>query len=293
MVRFSSPAKQAAAVIKALQGGVLKSVSTASNYEKSLTQVAKYIQENKLGSLRQMTPETAKTYLEYRGQAVGQKTLDMERQALQCMMRHVTRQLNEDHKLPVIKSELEEALSSRAYPVHQVEIILKAQQPHNALATEISFAAGLRAHELFTLRPAKEQPADPRPKLTTKWQGIIGDRFTVTGKGGLTREVVLPWHLTERLEALKLDHPSQKIDRGIYYTQYYAIGGGKNWSSSFSEASKRHLGWSSGAHGLRHSYAQSRMEKLQSLGLSRALALETVSQEMGHFRPDITEVYLR
>lgn len=293
MVRFSSPAKQAAAVIKALQGGVLKSVSTASNYEKSLTQVAKYIQENKLGSLRQMTPETAKTYLEYRGQEVGQKTLDMERQALQCMMKHLTKQLNEDHKLPVIKSELEEALSSRAYPAHQVEIILKAQQPHNALATEISFAAGLRAHELFTLRPAKEQPADPRPKLTTKWQGIIGDRFTVVGKGGLTREVIIPRHLTERLEALKLEHPSQKIDRGIYYTQHYAIGGGKSWSSSFSEASKRHLGWSSGAHGLRHSYAQSRMKTLQTLGLSRKLSLETVSQEMGHFRPEITEVYLR
>lgn len=293
MVRFSSPAKQAAAVIKALQGGVLKSVSTASNYEKSLTQVAKYIQKNKSGSLQQMTPEAAKIYLEYRGQSVGQKTLDMERQALQAMMIHHTKQLSPSEKLPVQKSELDQALKSRAYPANQIQMIAQSQTPKNALATEIAAAAGLRAHELFTLQPTKDKPADKRPELATKWQGIYGDRFTVTGKGGLTREVIIPSHLAEKLEALKLVEPIQKTDRGIYYTQHYAIGGGVNWSSSFSAASKRKLGWSSGAHGLRHSYAQIRMDTLQRAGLTRVAALETVSQEMGHFRPDITEVYLR
>ncbi|MEE1982838.1 hypothetical protein [Shewanella xiamenensis] len=69
-------------------------MSTANNYEKSLLQVAKYIQENQLGSLRKITPEAAKMYLEYRRQQVGQKTLDMERQELQCMMIHVTKKLN-------------------------------------------------------------------------------------------------------------------------------------------------------------------------------------------------------
>ncbi|MEE1982845.1 hypothetical protein V0R57_22195, partial [Shewanella xiamenensis] len=53
--RTSDPQKQAASVIKQLQGNILKSVSTANNYEKSLLQVAKYIQENQLGSLRKIT----------------------------------------------------------------------------------------------------------------------------------------------------------------------------------------------------------------------------------------------
>lgn len=53
------------------------------------------------------------------------------------------------------------------------------------------------------------------------------------------------------------------------------------------------MGRSTGAHGLRHSYAQERMTELQNRGLSRDAALETVSQEMGHFRPEITETYLR
>ena len=44
---------------------------------------------------------------------------------------------------------------------------------------------------------------------------------------------------------------------------------------------------------MRHEYAQERMETLQSMGYEYREALEVVSQEMGHFRPDITEVYLR
>ena len=64
-------------------------------------------------------------------------------------------------------------------------------------------------------------------------------------------------------------------------------------SSSVTNAAERVLGWSTGAHGLRHSYAQERMYELQHNGLRRDEALETVSQEMGHFRPEITETYLR
>lgn len=82
-------------------------------------------------------------------------------------------------------------------------------------------------------------------------------------------------------------------DRGIHYTRHYDLGAGKAWTNSVSAAASRVLGWSSGAHGLRHSYAQQRMAELQRQGLLREAALTTVSQEMGHFRPDITETYLR
>jgi integrase len=48
-----------------------------------------------------------------------------------------------------------------------------------------------------------------------------------------------------------------------------------------------------GSHGLRHNYAQDRMEQLTSGGMSYDKALATVSDEMGHHRPEITQVYLR
>lgn len=239
-----------------------------------------------------MTPELAIRYLEQRGQEVGQKALDMERQAMQAMMQHVTGQLAHGARIPVIKSEQAQVLMARAYTAPQVALIAAAQTPRHGLATELAYAAGLRAHELLTLRRGEERAADPRPALASKWQGRNGVIYTVHGKGGLVREVLLPHALAERLEAVRLDAPLAITDRGIHYQSHYDIGGGQRWSNSVSAASERALGWSTGAHGLRHSYAQERMAELQA-SLSRDAALTTVSQEMGHFRPEITETYLR
>lgn len=142
------------------------------------------------------------------------------------------------------------------------------------------------------LRRGDERAPDPRPALDSKWQGRDGVIYTVQGKGGLVREILVPHDLAARLEATRRDEPVRITDRGIYYQSHYDIGGGQRWSNSVSAASERVLGWSTGAHGLRHTYAQERMNELQYT-LSRDRALETVSQEMGHFRPAITETYLR
>ena len=177
MATFRSPAAQAAKIMQRLQGrdGPLRSVGTVRNYETALTRVAEWTQQERLsGGLRAMTPELAIRYLEQRGEAVGQKTLDMERQAMQAMMRHVTHALTADGRLPVIKSEHPQILQARAYTAPQVALIAAAQTPRHTLATEIAHAAGLRAHELLTLRPVAERSADPRPALDSKWQGRDG-----------------------------------------------------------------------------------------------------------------------
>ena len=294
MATFRSPASQAGHVMKALQGSILPSVGTVRNYEQALTRVAEWTQRERInGGLQAMTPELAVRYLEERGQEVGQKTLDMERQAMQCMMTHVTDQLPAGERLPVVKAETQQQLEARAYTPQQAALIASSQNVRNGLATEIAYAAGLRAHELLTLRRADELAPDPRPALGSKFQGRQGERYTVQGKGGLVRTVQIPSALAIRLEATRRDEPERITDRGVHYESCYDIGGGQRWSNSFSAASERALGWSSGAHGLRHSYAQERMYELQHSGLIRDAALETVSQEMGHFRPEITETYLR
>jgi len=294
MGKFANPAKQAASVMKSVQGKALASVGTVRNYEQALTRVAEYTKEQRIdGGLRGLTPEQALIYLEQRGEQVGQKALDMERQAIQCMMQHVTGHLESSTTLPVIKSEQTQALSSRAYTSQQAHLVSQHQTEKNSVATQLAHACGLRAHELLTLRPREERLADNRPTLESKWNGREGKLYTVEGKGGLVRDVLVPHALSQKLETLRHDSPQHIIDRGVNYTSHYAIGGGQPWSNSFSAAANRCLGWSEGAHGLRHSYAQERMHELQSSGLSREQALETVSQEMGHFRPEITEVYLR
>lgn len=278
--------------MKQVQGTIVKSVGTVRNYEQALRNVAThlaYSQQN----LKDLTPDSAKIYLEHRAEQVGQKALDMERQAIQLMMQHVTHKLEPTERLDVIKSEIAQILSSRAYTSEQVQAIAAAQAPQNALATEIAYSAGLRAHELLTLQRADLRAADDRPALESKFSHRNGVLYTVTGKGGLTREVLIPSHLAERLEDRRLSVPQQVTDRGIHYQKHYEIGGGRAFSQSFSRASNNVLGYSHGAHGLRHSYAQERMDELRSNGITREIALETVSQEMGHFRADITEVYLR
>ena len=309
MAKFAKPAKQAASVMKLLQGGHIRSVSTVRNYEQRLKQITVHLQEHRQGSLRDMTPVRALDYLRQRAETVGQKTLDMERQALQYMMQHVTHQLSPGQTLEVIKSTapadpkgklgqptLGRRLSeeSRTYTREQVALIASRQSPHNALATEIAHASGLRAHELLTLRRIHHQPPDTRPAHDLKFSGIRENSiaYSVHGKGGLTREVRIRRDLAIRLERTRLPEARSVTDRGVRYQQFYEIGGGQPWSKSFGAAAKAVLGWSKGAHGLRHSYAQERMSTMQRQ-LTREEAKRVVSQEIGHFRSEITEVYLR
>ena len=292
MPKFAKAETQAENVVKGLtKARIIKSYGTARNYEQALKTVAKWTKENKVNGLQSLTPDIARYYLEYRAEAVGQKALDMERQAIQAMM-----QLN--GKIPPkatlyrVKSELEEIKRSRAYTSAQALAVSKHQTDTHQLSTQIAYAAGLRAHELLTLARAEERNPDKRPALNSKWAGREGQLYTVQGKGGLIRHVLIPNDLVEQLEQRRFENPVTVKDRKINYLQRYDIGAGKRWSDSFSKASKRILFFSTGAHGLRHSYAQERMRELNAIGYRRAHALETVSQEMGHFRPEITEVYL-
>lgn len=282
-VSFRSAASQATHAARGLN---LDSVRTEKNYEQALKNVAEHLQENRLGNLQSLNAETAKQYLEHRAEEVGQKTLDMERQAIQAVI---------GEKLPVIKSELQQTLESRAYTTEQAAIVAAAQTEKHSLATQIAENAGLRAHELLTLRPVEERAADThreyRDERFTGRENVA--IYTVEGKGGLCREVAIDKELAARLEERRLDEPRTVYDRDVKYEQHYDIGGGRNWSNSFSAASNRELNWSNGAHGLRHTYAQERMNTLQAAGFEYNQALEIVSQEMGHFRPEITEVYLR
>ena len=293
----SDPKKQAAGIVKRLQGNCIRSVGTARNYQERLVQIAARIDV----ALTALTPERAVAFLKARAAEVGQKTLDMERQAIQAMMVNVTGQLPPGATLPVVKSAAPHRPRPRAYSPTQVRAITARQDPRNALATEIASASGIRAHELLSLGCPDEQPPDDRrdrSHLTgtaaegMKFAGRDGMIYTVVGKGGLVREVLLPQGVAERLEERRLDAPERVVDRGVRYLQRYDIGGGHAFSASFSRASIEALGKSRGAHGLRHAFAQTRMRELMHHAEHR-LALAIVSEEMGHFRAQVTQTYLR
>ncbi|MDZ4186260.1 MAG: hypothetical protein U1D97_14950 [Desulfuromonadales bacterium] len=265
--------------------GQIHSVGTARGYEQALKGFAEYIQDHRLGDLLSATAEIARQYLSDRAALVVQKTLDIDRQAIQMHL---------GVRLDVVKSERETLLSTRSYTNTQVVRIASAQSKRNSLATQIAHNAGLRAHELLTIRPVNErQAATHREWSADRFAGREGERYTVEGKGGLVREVLLSRKLAAQLEAVRLAEPRQVTDRGVNYIRHYDIGGGRAWSQSFSAASQRELGFSNGAHGLRHSYAQERMDELQRDGMFYNDAKGTVAQELGHFDRKTTGAYLR
>jgi integrase len=265
--------------------GRIHSVGTARGYEQALKGFAEYLQSHRLGDLGTATSKEADQYLADRAVLVGQKTLDLDRQALQMHL---------GVPLEVVSSERQAVLSTRSYTAAQVERIAAAQSERNSLATRIAHDAGLRAHELLTLRPAGERPPSTHRQWSeARFTGRVGATYTVEGKGGLVREVILSPHLADRLQDKRLAEPRQVTDRGVHYTQQYDLGGGRAWSQSFSAASRRALGFSNGAHGLRHSYVQERMDELQGSGMGYDQAKGTVAQEVGHFAKDTTDAYLR
>ncbi len=296
MPRFRAPQAQAEhAVARKLalgtgrhdhrNDGRIHSLGTARGYGQALKGFADYLREHRLGDLPGATDQEARQYLAERSHQVGQKTLDLDRQAIQMHL---------GLRLEVVRSDRESALSTRSYTPAQVERIASAQSETNGLATRLAYHAGLRAHELLTLRPAGERSASGHRQWSAdRFAGREGVRYTVVGKGGLVREVLLTRELAAAVEARRLEEPRLVVDRGVQYVQCYTIGGGRSWSQSFSSASRRELGFSNGGHGLRHSYVQERMDELQRRGMAYEQARATVAQEVGHFAGETTEAYLR
>lgn len=300
MPNFRSPKHQAQHSIRAKtahglsrhknrNSGVIHSIGTERNYVQALSGVGKWLHENHAGDLQNLTTDQAQQYLACRAGSVRQKTLNLDRQALQLVL--------EEHLDSVESSLLPSKLAtaSRAYTPEQVHEISCHQTTRYALSTQLTYASGLRACELLSLRPCHERSASAhRAWSTNRFAGrkniVI---FTVAGKGGLIREVALPITLAAKLEERRL--PTAKIvtDRGIFRERFYDIAGGKKWSADFSRASKIALGFSLGAHGLRHSFAQERLTEIQGHGFSHTEAMGIVAQELGHFDPSTTEAYLR
>lgn len=281
-------AKQAAGIKGNKATGGIHSIATLRKYSQSLKNAGEWIGPKfGISRLDKITTEHASAYLSHRAHhGIGQKQLDADRTAL-----HYLRNVDE---LDRVLAEEPRKLEPRAYTPAQIQIIAAHQSERNSLATELSYRTGLRAHELLTLQRGDDGVrSDYRAWRDDLFHGRAGKVYLVTGKGGLIRQIMVPNDLARRLERCRLDTPRTLVDRHIRYDVRYDIGGGMAWSQSVRSAAISQFGWSTGAHGLRHSYAQARIEELQRLGYLYRDAETVVSQEMGHFRPDVVRSYLR
>ena len=79
------------------------SVHTVANYRDCLLQIARRIAPDGR-ELRDLDADAAVEYLRTRVDDLGQKALDMHRQALQAMLVHVSRRLPQGQRLTVVRS---------------------------------------------------------------------------------------------------------------------------------------------------------------------------------------------
>jgi len=268
-----------------LTGHVVRSVGTARSYQQCVFDFLRWQLGRGLGLNEPVLRSDIDSYLLHQSAVWRQKTLDQHRQALSLVFA-----VNATY----VEAEVPTAVSGRAYTLVEMELIARHQQPHNALSSHLAFFGGLRAAEMHELRRADELAREPG----RRWHADLfvglppGRRYSTTGKGGLARNVWLPKDLAELLEQTRREAPVLVTDRTIRRHAFYSIGGGHAFSESVSDASKRALGFSLGAHGFRHAYAQSRIATLVALGYDLLDAFEIVSNEMGHMRAEILAHYL-
>lgn len=298
MASFRSAKSQAAhavsqrlAIAEARHGnrddGRIHSVGTARAYTEALSTYTRWLKDERLGDLRGSGRAEAMRYLEMRSTEVSQGQLDKDRQSIQSLL---------GERLPVLRSEIEVIRDSRLYTPEQLAMVREHQSPRNALATAIVEATGIRAHELLTLRPAAEQPRSSHRTWRDDLHAVTeGQLFTVKGKGGLIREVRVPFSLAEMLQAGRQAAPRDVVvvDRGVRYSTPYStvIGGGSAWSQSVTSASMRALGWTAGGHSIRATWVNNRIEQLQSAGYGIDDAKRITSQNCGHFSISCLKFY--
>lgn len=269
-------------------------IRSHSSFYKHVEQAAFAADTMGVKRLKHITVDLAQKYLEDRKEkGICQKSLAFER----LMLERIIAKSTPDYKLAqviekkrMIKPKSE---SNRAYTQQQVSLIMSRQSTYSSLSTEIAINAGLRAFELLTIQRVNEaSPSSHRKWRDDLFIGREGVRYIVTGKGGLSRTVLISHELSQRLEERRLNTPVLIEDRySKKVLQHYALSGGQKFSQSFSKAAMKTLGWSHGAHGLRFSYAQERMDN-SIQGVYHEDKQCIVSQEMGHFRPEIANRYL-
>ena len=131
---------------------------------------------------------------------------------------------------------------------------------------------GLRVHEVCSVNRDMLRHALETGKLTVK------------GKGGLVREIHV-WN-REHLERLYNETPQGErtfIRQGE--PTHLVINRLQNWIIQNRDTDITF-------HGLRHTYAQDRYRALLQQGESEYEAKRTVSRELGHFRVEVTSIYL-
>lgn len=263
------------------------SIMTEAAHMSSLTVFSRWLLDRNNKHLKNSNSKDAKQYLEYKATCTRQSTVSLARQAINL-------HLLQDDPIPFVRSQISTTPKNRAYTRQQISLLVEMATPELGLSILLAADAGLREMELVSIAEVSDLEESDRPWLSERFTGRERDhRFVVHGKGGLLREV----RLKQELAALMRSHSRptwvQVAHRGAHLISHFDLVSGHMFASQFGRLSKRVLGFSNGAHGLRHSFAQLRRNELLCCGFSLEKSVLILSEELGHFSIKNTLAYLR
>lgn len=173
------------------------------------------------------------------------------------------------------RHELPKADPHRAYGSPE-QIIGAIGNVKHQIAAQSQLESGARVHEISLVKPDQLRGIG-QDRVTREKCG----RIEIQGKGGKIRELRVSLETFGKISSIIKAEGKFGIDKNEYRADL------RNACESSGEKY-------TGSHGLRWTFAQDRMESLQSdYCMSYEESLREVSHDLGHERPDITEHYLR
>lgn len=264
------------------------SVLTEKSHIQALKKYAQWLHQNRTGKhLKNSNESDAAEYLSQRAACRSQSTVDLDRQAINL-------HLQPQQPLQFVASAIPTVQEDRAYTMRQIDLLLKHANDSLALSIKLAVDAGLRSMELVTICAIDRLSPSPRAWDSSRFAGRQGTGvFAVHGKGGLIREVRVAKPLADQLLGCARPLPLRVSHRGAHLQSHFELVAGHPFCIQFGRLSQQVLGFSHGAHGLRHSFAQRRRIELMCCGFSHERSVEILSQELGHFSTTNTWAYLR
>lgn len=269
-----------------IAGRKISSVLTEEAHKSALTVYAKWLLATTGKHLKNATREDAMKYQAWRAGRVRQSTLSLDRQAINMHFHF-------GQPLAFAISSIATVVEDRAYSPSQVTYLRSRASVRLAFSIDLAINAGLRSMELITIASLDCLTPSDRHWHSQRFHGREGDqKFAVHGKGGLLREVRLESSLAGQLTEFARPTKTKISHRSAILTSHYDLIAGHQFACVFGRLSKKELGFSHGGHGLRHSFAQERFLNLIYLGHEPAVALQILSEELGHFSVSNTLAYL-
>lgn len=200
--------------------------------------------------------------------------------------------IKSNEELGVISRSLEERIGpNRSWTPNEIqnmqELAIDKGFGRVADMIKLSHSLGLRIHEVTRLE---------RPDLQ---RALREDSLTVKGKGGLIRSVPLRnenvrQHLQNLITQTNVRcskifvNSSEKTHQVIKQAQNF-ISNNRHLVQEERGVNQTNITY----HGIRHSFTCERYVELRGQGLNDYTARLQVSRELGHFRVEITNIYLK